>query len=256
LDNQKDEDQWLSAIAGRADPEADQSINMEAEALREVLLRRKEILDRKIQPLHPRAHLDLLRLADGDEKDIEGDKTGERSAFRKILSGLTEKLVETCNVTVSGWMRPRVVGGVATSFVLILAVLTGKALFVDQGGQEYAESVKPNVDSEVRQVVIDPNERALGLLESLARKGLTDKIRAVGNSSIDLTGLSPVTRGAKLSDKNAEGSEAVKSNAAIKIEMLSTEGVLDFLKEEGFNPKTNAETITIILEKPGTQSEQ
>ncbi len=253
--NNKGEDQWLNAIAGRSDPKVDPSLNREAEILRKALLRRKEAIDLKIKPLHPSAYQDVLKLIEDDEAAAEQQYTGKKDKSKKSLWSAVGQLTEWLYASLSERMQPRVMGGVAASFVLVIAVLVGGDLFVDDSQREYADSMIRNFESGVTQAVHNPSERTVELLEGLKGRGLTDKVRAVSNPNIDITGLKSKFRGSPSTGMRAEGGNDDKKHSAIRLEISNTSAVLEYLREEGFSPSTDGETITIILEKLNAQPE-
>lgn len=276
MTDDKRDDQWLNAIAGRIDPELDPELGKEAELVRNAFLRVEEELDSQIKPLEPDAHLRILKHV---EDQMVREKSSEDEGNKQLVSASNplKNMLERFSIFLAACLQPRALGGIAASCVLVLAVVTGKDLFVDDGHLEYAESMKSNLKSRgvinavrnstesIKQLqsesgssesVESPIERAEYLLDSLQQKGLINEIRSISAQNVDISGLMSKFNTFKSANLDPEGSEIAQTSSKIKLELRNLSSILDYLKNEKIPFTIEGDTITIILERARAPSEE
>ncbi len=218
--------QWLSAIAGRQDPEADALLNQQAASLRRVLLLRKAEAERKISIPDDRAYQKIL---DQLQQKPPTTQTASQppssllgSLFRWLgisqanaLPGTVSKNGESSNY----FFQPRVFALAASVVLAVVVVVEGDLL---TSPTEDESMVFRGGESDIVQVVDDPKAR----LEELNR---------------DLEGFGVKAR--------AADSGANTSNSKIMIEVPNTPEVRAYLEDQGFIPDLNRKTLIIILRK-------
>jgi hypothetical protein len=222
----KQDEQWLSAIAGRPDPEADALLNQQAASLRRVLLLRKAEVDEKISISDNRIYQRIL--------DQLQEKPTAAQAVPQRSSGLLESLlrwlggsktnplsgVATKNAEGSSYFfQPRVFALAASVVLAVVVVVKGDLL---TSPSEDESMVFRGGVSGLVQVVDDPKTR----LEELSR---------------DLEGFGVKVRVADL--------DADTSNSKIMIEVPNTPEVRVYLENQGFIPDPNRKTFIIVLRK-------
>jgi hypothetical protein len=272
----KRDDQWLNAIAGRIDPELDPELGKEAELVRNAFLRVEEELDSQIKSLEPDAHLKILERVE-DQMVREKSSDAERNKQLLSASNPLKNLLARFSIFLAACLQPRALGGIAASCVLVLAVVTGKDLFVDDGQLEYAESMKSslktrgvikaagNSTESIEQLqselgssesVESPIKTAESLLDRLQQKGLINDIRSISAQNLDISGLMSKFNTVKSANLDREGSEIAQTSSKIKLELRNLSSILDYLKNEEIPFTIEGDTITIILEKARAPSEE
>jgi len=276
MTDDKRDDQWLNAMAGRLEPEVDPALSKEAELVRNAFLRVEEELDSQIKPLEPDAHLKILERVE-DQMVREKSSDAERNKRLVSASNPLKNLLARFSAFLAVCLQPRALGGIAASCVLVLAVVTGKDIFVDDGQLEYAESMKSNLktrgvikavgnstepieqlqnESGSSESVESPIKTAESLLDSLQQKGLINDIRSISAQNADISGLMSKFNTIKSANLDHEGSEIAQTSSKIKLELRNLSSILNYLKNEEIPFTIEGDTITIILEKARAPSEE
>ena len=219
----RQEDQWLSAMAGRADPKADPETNREAELLRNVLLRRKEAIDKQIGPLDPGLHETILKRAlEGEREEYEQSLKGREKTDIGLFGSLTQFFEQSVG-GLSKLMQPRVLG-LSASFTLVIAFIAGVNVFnANDPRTDYAEAILKNIKPGMFETLDNPEVRAVQLKKGIETLGSEVKTTVLGAS---------------------DGKDSV-----IKIEVQNTSSTFEYLEEQGFFPNPDDETLTLILKK-------
>ena len=222
----KQDEQWLSAIAGQPDPDADALLRQQAASLRRVLLLRKAEAEGKISIPDERGYQRILHQLQQKPSVVHNAPHRPSSLLVSLLrwlgfsEGNSVPSVVTKNAESSSYFfQPRVLA-LAASVVLAVVVVVQGGLLTDPSQDE--STVIRGSELDIVQVVDDPNFR----LEEL-RKDLDDL-------------------GVKLRVAD-EGAEA--QNTKIMIEIPNTPQVITYLQDQGFTPDPNRKTFTIVLKK-------
>ena len=276
MTDDKRDDQWLNAMAGRLEPEVDPALSKEAELVRNAFLRVEEELDSQIKPLEPDAHLKILERVE-DQMVREKSSDAERNKRLVSASNPLKNLLARFSAFLAVCLQPRALGGIAASCVLVLAVVTGKDIFVDDGQLEYAESMKSNLktrgvikavgnstepieqlqnESGSSESVESPIRTAESILDRLQQKGLINDIRSISAQNVDISGLMSKFNTVKSANLDPEGSEIAQTSSKIKLELRNLSSILDYLKNEEIPFTIEGDTITIILEIARVPSEE
>jgi len=276
MTDDKRDDQWLNAMAGRLEPEVDPALSKEAELVRNAFLRVEEELDSQIKPLEPDAHLKILERVE-DQMVREKSSDAERNKRLVSASNPLKNLLARFSAFLAVCLQPRALGGIAASCVLVLAVVTGKDIFVDDGQLEYAESMKSNLktrgvikavgnstepieqlqnESGSSESVESPIRTAESILDRLQQKGLINDIRSISAQNVDISGLMSKFNTVKSANLDPEGSEIAQTSSKIKLELHNLSSILDYLKNEEIPFTIEGDTITIILERARVPSEE
>lgn len=222
----KQDEQWLSAIAGRPDLEADALLNQQAASLRRILLLRKAEAEGKISipddRLYQRILDQLQQRPPAAQTEPERPSSLLESLLRWLgvsqtnpLSGVATKNAEGT----SFFFQPRVFA-LAASVILAVIVLVKGDLLTSPSEDE--SMVFRGGEADIVQVVDDPKAR--------------------------LEELSEVFQGFGVKARVAE-SGADTSNSKVLIEVPNTPEVRAYLEDQGFIPDPNKEKFIIVLKK-------
>ena len=245
MTDDKRDDQWLNAIAGRIEPEVDSALSKEAELVRNAFFRLEEELDSQIKPLEPDAHLKILQQV---EDQVAREKSSKVEGNKRLISPSNpiKNLVERFSRFLAACSQPRALGGLAASCVLVLALVTGKDLFVGDGQLEYAESMKGSLktrgvikavgnqtesiekfqnDSGASKSVESAIKTAESLLDSLQQEGLINDIRSISAQNVDVTGLMSKFNTVKLTNSDPEDGEIAQTSSKIKLELRNPSSI-------------------------------
>jgi hypothetical protein len=174
----KDDEQWLSALAGRADPSGDAKTNFQAQALRRALLERAEKLEVKV----PFADDDqyqklLLRL---QREKLLAAKSGWRNSAAWVKTtgalGLSADVIP--------WKSPMILGLTATLVIGIAAVINIQNSAAEKSDVELLRLRGSNATT---QIVEEPEVRLAELVQGLRTVGEDPVIERIRNGSIILT---------------------------------------------------------------------
>jgi hypothetical protein len=222
----KQDEQWLSAIAGRPDPAADALLNQQAASLRRVLLLQKAEAEGKISISDDRTYQRIL--------DQLQQKPSAMQTAPQHPSSLLESLLWWLGVSQSNplpgvttknpkggsyFFQPRVFALAASVVLAVVVVVKGDLL---TSPSEDESMVVRGGEADVVQVVDDPRAR----LDELNR---------------DLEGFGVKVR---VADSGADA-----SNSKIMIEVPNTPEVRVYLEDQGFMPDPNRKTFIIVLKK-------
>lgn len=173
-----DDEQWLGALAGRADPSGDTKSNLQALALRRALQARAEVLEAKV----PFADEDqyqklLLRL---QREKLLASKSGWRTS--PIWVKTTGVLGLSADVI--PWKSPMVWGLTATLVIGIAAVINIQNSATEKSEAEFLLLRGGNVTT---LIVKEPELRLVELLQGLRAAGEEPVVARISNGSIILT---------------------------------------------------------------------
>jgi hypothetical protein len=218
--SERDEDeQWLNAVAGHPEPETDQSVNLEAAAVRKVLLRRKYVLDQKLPPLSPTALDEVFERL----HDIEREKKHVESPNPRFISGFLAWIIGSNKGNSNGamsWSQSRVI---ALAACLVLAIVVVLQSGVHTNVAEEETLATRGGRSEIVQIVEDPEVSAEALTKELTAQGIEVTV------SID--------------DKASNGKDK------IVMQIRNSKEAVEFLEDKGFSPDINQKTFIIVLKK-------
>jgi hypothetical protein len=154
-DSDKEDAQWLSALAGKAEPDAQPKVNQQAEALRRALKARSDLL--------------ASRVPEADEAQYQ------QILFRLRREGLTSSK--------RGWHNP-VRWGLAATIVMGVGLVTQMSyLNLDGSGND----VLRGAEHATAIIVADPEARLAELRAGLQIAGEVPKIERLANGQIVLT---------------------------------------------------------------------
>ena len=175
----KEDEQWLNALAGRIDPAADSKTSMQAQALRRALQARAEQLEAKVPFADEDQYQKLLfRLR---RENLLAPQTGWRVSpgwlkVAKVLGLPTDVLL---------WRSPAV-WGVAATLVL------GVAVVMQSGGllrnQDEADILRGG--TAITLIVSEPETRLVELLVGLRAAGEEPVVKRIDKGVIILTVVS------------------------------------------------------------------
>lgn len=154
-DTNKEDEQWLNAVAGRSDPNADAKLIQQAESLRRVLKARSSLLVNQVP-----------------EAD---DVQYQRLLFRLRREGL--------NTSSQGWRNPMLWGIAATTFLCV-------GIVFQMGGFNFNGEDKDILmggGHETVLIVTDPEARLIELQAGLQAIGVIPKVERLANGPIILT---------------------------------------------------------------------
>jgi hypothetical protein len=214
-----EDEQWLNAVAGHPEPETDQSVNLEAAAVRKVLLRRKYVLDQKIPPLSPTALDEVFERL----HDIEREKEHVEPPNPRFLFGFLAWIIGSSKGNSNGamvWSQYRVIA-LAACLVLVIAIVLQSVIPTNVAEEEVLAT--RGGGSEIVQIVEDPQVSAEALTKELTAQG------------IEVT--------ASVDDKASNGKDK------IVMQIRNSKEAVDFLEDKGFSPDINQKTFIIVLKK-------
>lgn len=175
----KEDEQWLNAIAGRIDSAADSKINMQAQALRRALQARAEKLETKVPFADEEQYQQLLfRLR---REKLLASQTG----WHVSPSWLKVAKVLGLPTDVIPWRSPAVWGLAAT-------LVLGVAVVIQSDGwlrnQDEADILRGGTATTL--IVPEPEIRLVELLAGLRAVGEEPVVKRIGNGAIVLTVVS------------------------------------------------------------------
>jgi hypothetical protein len=171
-----DDEQWFSALAGRANPNGDARSNLQAQALRRALLARAEVLETKV-PFADEDQFQKLLLRLQREK-LLAPKTGWRTSPNWVKA--TGVLGLSADVIL--WKSPMVWGLTATLVIGVAMVMNGQNAVKTRGEADILRG--GNVTT---QIVADPEIRLAELLRDLRAAGVEPVVERINNGAIVLT---------------------------------------------------------------------
>lgn len=154
-DQDKDDAQWLSALAGQSDPDARPGVSQQAESLRRALKARRDLLD------------DQMPMAD-------------EAQFQQMLFRLRREGLVSSN---RGWRNPMLWGIAAT-------VVMGIGVVIQMGGlhpTDYENDVLRGAEHATVLIVANPEARLLELQTGLQTAGEIPKVDRLADGQIVLT---------------------------------------------------------------------
>jgi hypothetical protein len=174
----RDDEQWLNALAGRADPSGDAKANLQAQALRRALQARAEKLEAKV-PFADEDQYQNLLLRLQREKLIAA-KSGWRNspAWVKTTGALG------LSADVIPWKSPMILGLTATIVIVIAAVINIQNSVTEKSELELIRLRSSNATP---QIVAEPEVRLAELVQGLRAVGEDPLIERLSNGSIVLT---------------------------------------------------------------------
>jgi hypothetical protein len=180
MENNMDEDdeQWLSALAGRFDPSGDAKTNLQAQALRRALQARAEKLEAKV-PFADEDQYQKLLLRLQREKLLAG-----KSGWRNSAAWIKTTGALGLSADVIPWKSPVILGLTAT-LVIGIAV----AIKVQNSATEKSEVeiMRLRGTNATTQIVEEPEVRLAELVQGLRTIGEDPVIERISNGSIVLT---------------------------------------------------------------------
>ena len=210
-----EDEQWLNAVAGHPDSDADQSVNLEAAAVRRVLLQRKSVLDQKLPPLSPTALDEVFeRLHNTDREKAYFEPSNPR-----FLSWIFGSSRASSNGAVV-WTQSRAIALAACLVLAIIIVLQSR--FDTDTGEEEMLATRGG-GAEIVQIVEDPRVSAVALTRELSAQG------------IDVT--------ASVDDKASNGTDKMV------IQIRNSKKAVEFLEDKGFSPDINQKIFIIVFKK-------
>lgn len=174
--SEKDDEQWLDALAGRTDPAADPKQNLQAQALRLALQARAEKLEATV-PFADEEQYQKLLLRLQREK-LLATKSGWRTSPIWVKStgafGLSADAIP--------WKSPVVWGLAATLAIGIVAVMRPQSSVPTRSDADILRGGKATA-----QIVAEPEVRLGELLLGLRAAGDEPVVERIDNGSIVLT---------------------------------------------------------------------
>ena len=149
-----EDEQWLSALAGRSDPAADSTRNLQAEALRRALKARAERLDAAVPAADAAQYQQLL--------------------FRLRREGLLS--------APPIWQNPKMWGGAATVVLGVAVVIQSAGLFQGPGDADVMRGSKAGT-----LIVAEPEARLAELLTGLRAAGEEPVVKREADGAVVLT---------------------------------------------------------------------
>ena len=154
-DQDKENEQWLAALAGKVDPAADSMLNQQAESLRRALKARSNLLTSQVP------------LAD--------DAQYQQMLFRLRREGLASSS--------RGWRNP-MLWGMAATIVMGVGVVIQMGNFDSDG---YEKDILRGAEHATVLIVTNPETRLVELQAGLQIAGEVPKIDRLANGQIVLT---------------------------------------------------------------------
>lgn len=154
-DQDKENDQWLDALAGKADPAADPKLNQQAASLRRALKGRGDVLASQVP--------------------VADDAQYQQMLFRLRREGLASSS--------RGWRNP-MLWGMAATIVMGVGVVIQMGNFDSDG---YEKDILRGAEHATVLIVTNPETRLVELQAGLQIAGEVPKIDRLANGSIVLT---------------------------------------------------------------------
>jgi hypothetical protein len=174
----KDDEQWLSALAGRADPSGDAKTNLQAQALRRALQARAEKLEAKV-PFADEDQYQKLLLRLQREKLLPA-----KSGWRNSAAWVKTTGALGLSADVIPWKSPMILGLTATLVVAIAAVINIQNSATKKSEAEFLLTRGGNATT---LIVEAPEVRLAELVQGLRAVGEDAVIERISNGSIVLT---------------------------------------------------------------------
>ncbi len=210
---EKQKQQWLAAVAGRPDPEADSVLNLQAEAVRRVLTQHKAVLETKIPPLDERVYENILAQGRKQEEAAALRETRPSNHMGNIFSLFCINAAKAKYRT-KIWAQSSMWGLAAT---LVLGVLVVLQTGVLTSPPEDESTVYRGSTANLVQVVDDPVQRLDELLKDFGAMGISNQV------------------------------SVQREPQKITIEVPNTEQVMTYLEDQRFRPDPSQQPIVIIL---------
>lgn len=172
----KDDEQWLSALAGRADPNGDARSNLQAQALRRALQARAEMLEAKV-PFADEEQYQKLLLRLQREKLLVSQSGWRTSPIWVKTAGALG-----LSTDVIPWKSPMVWGLTATLVIGVAMVMNRQNSITARGDADVLRG-----GNATTQIVEEPEIRLAELLMGLRSVGEEPVIERLSNGSIVLT---------------------------------------------------------------------
>ena len=154
-DQDKENDQWLDALAGKADPAADPKLNQQAASLRRALKGRGDVLASQVP--------------------VADDAQYQQMLFRLRREGLASSS--------RGWRNP-MLWGMAATIVMGVGVVIQMGNFDSDG---YEKDILRGAEHATVLIVTNPETRLVELQAGLQIAGEVPKIDRLANGQIVLT---------------------------------------------------------------------
>ena len=154
-DQDKENEQWLDALAGKVDPAADSKLNQQAESLRRALKARSNVLASQVP--------------------VADDAQYQQMLFRLRREGLATSSRD--------WRSP-MLWGIAATLVMGIGVVIQMGNFDPDG---YEKDILRGAEHATVLIVADPEARLSELQAGLQIAGETPKIDRLANGQIVLT---------------------------------------------------------------------
>lgn len=174
----KDDELWLSALAGRADPGGDAKTNFQAQALRRALQARAETLEAKV-PFADEDQYQKLLLRLQREKLLAG-----KSGWRNSSAWVKATGVLGLSTDVIPWKSPMILGLTATLAIGIAVVMNIQNSVTEKSE---VELLRLRGSSATTQIVEEPEVRLAELVQGLRTIGEDPVIERISNGSIVMT---------------------------------------------------------------------
>jgi hypothetical protein len=190
--SEREDEQWLEAIAGRPNPNADAKLNREASALRAALLARRQNMESSV-PTADDALLEqiLFRLRreglDRSESDPSEKPTAIWRNSRRSLNVRSDKLPDFLREDPSQIEKPNQRPWNYRAWGMAASVLIGIALIVQLGIKPHRSSEDDVVrgDSATTILIVDdPQSRLAELLTGLRVAGVEPKVTQVKDGGV------------------------------------------------------------------------
>jgi hypothetical protein len=215
VDSEREDEQWLEAIAGRPDPNADVKLNKEASALRAALLARRQLVESSV-PEADDALLEKIRFRmrrEGLDR-IETEPSEKPTAIwrnsRRSPNVRSDKLNDFLQGNNSQLEKPNQRLWNYRAWGMTASVLIGIALVVQLG-------INPNRNSEddvvrgdsatTTLIVDDPQSRLADLLTGLRTAGVDPKVTQIKDGGVLLRVPANDASREYLSSQRIEGKE-------------------------------------------------
>jgi hypothetical protein len=174
----KDDEKWLSALAGRADPSGDPRTNFQAQALRKALQAHAEKLEAKV-PFADEDQYQKLLLRLQHEKLLPA-----RSGWRNSAAWVKTTGALGLSADVIPWKSPMILGLTATLVVAIAAVINIQNSATEKSKSEFLLTRGGNATT---LIVEAPEVRLAELVQGLRAVGEDPVIQRISNGAIVLT---------------------------------------------------------------------
>jgi hypothetical protein len=172
----KDDEQWLSALAGRVDPSGDAKTNLQAQALRRALQARAETLEAKV-PFADESQYQKLLLRLQREKLLVG-----KSGWRNSAAWIKTTGALGLSADVIPWKSPMILGLTATLVIGLAMVMN-----IQKSDPTRSEADILRGGNVTSLMVPDPEIRLAELVLGLRAVGENPTIEHLSNGAIVVT---------------------------------------------------------------------